>query len=200
MQGTVTVDGKRTVAKIDLEQPKNARIAFRQKNLSVELVVLRNSGYIKANEAFWKEQGARREAPDIADEWLEVPGSAAELREITKGLDFATLSRCMTDFHGTLRVAGKETVNGQAAVVIVDKGDRPGTAPSKLFVATTGEPLPLRGTTTGKQRRGGKRDPECNDPASRARPGDEITFSRYNEDLNITAPAGARDLTPGTAS
>jgi hypothetical protein len=202
VEGTLTIDGKRTAARIDLEQPKNARISYRQKNTSAEMVLLRDSAYIKANEAFWREQGARREAPELADQWFKLPGTAEDLRELTRGTDIATLSRCLADFDllGSLSVAGRQTVNGQPAVVVVDKGDRPGTTPSKLFVATTGEPRPLRATATGRERPGGKRDPECNDPSTEAGPGDELTFSRYNKDLEIEAPPGARDLTPGRSA
>jgi len=196
MEGTATLGGKRTALRIDLEQPRKIRVAFKDKDVEAALVAVGRSVYIKADAAFWRQQRVGRAAATLADKWLKVPGSAADLRDLTKGLDLATLSRCLRKEHGTIRVAGKATVNGRPAVVLVDKGDRPGTAPGKLFVATTGAPVPLRAITTGKQKPGGRPDPRCSDPDSPATPGDQVSFSRYNEALKITAPAGARDLTP----
>ena len=83
--------------------------------------------------------------------------------------------------------------------MIIDKGDRPGSTPGKLFVATTGEPLPLRTLATGKQRPARKKDPECND-ATRSGPGDETNFSRYNESPDITRRPGARRQRAGPPS
>jgi hypothetical protein len=77
--------------------------------------------------------------------------------------------------------------------VILDKGDRPGTSPGRLYIAATGEPLPLRTIATGPERPGGKKDPRC-DSDTPTRAGDEVLFSRYDEPLDITAPPDALDL------
>ena len=119
---------------------------------------------------------------------------------MTRGLDPETLSRCLLRDHGTIAKGGTETVDGKQAVVLIDKGDRPGTAPGKLYVAAEDEPLPLRTIATGNQRPGGKKDPQCGGDTP-TRTGDEAKFSRYNESLDITAPPGAVDVgAGGTAS
>ena len=86
-------------------------------------------------------------------------------------------------------------MNGQPAVVIVDKGDKPGTSPGKLFVAATGRPFPLRVLATGKARPGGKKT-RCSDSSGKdsGAAGDELTFSRFNEELKLTAPPNPLDL------
>jgi hypothetical protein len=200
LEGTQAIGGRRTEVKADLERPGKIRLGFKQKGAAAAIVVSDGSVYIKANSAFWRQQKATRAARALADRWFKVPASTADFRDLTKGLDVRTLSRCLVKDHGTLKAGGKSTVNGQPAVVIVDKGDRPGTAPGKLFVATNGAPLPLRVVATGNQRPGGTRDPDCDDPNSPTRAGDEIKFSRYNQALNITAPPSAVDLTPGTTT
>jgi hypothetical protein len=120
------------------------------------------------------------------------------LKDLTKQLDVTTLSRCLVKDHGTLTKGGAATVNDEPAVVIIDKGDRPGTAPGKMFVAARGDPLPLRFVATGQERPGGTKDPLCNDSSSHAHRGDTLTLSKYNESLEIAPPEGAVDLTtPG---
>jgi hypothetical protein len=58
----------------------------------------------------------------------------------------------------------------------------------------------LRTLTTGKERPGGIKDPECDSDSSPAQPGDQATFSNYNEPLNISAPRSALDLTGASKS
>ncbi len=77
--------------------------------------------------------------------------------------------------------------------MILDKGDRPGTSPGRLYVAATGEPLPLRTIATGPERPGGKQDPLC-DSDTPTRAGVEVLFNRYNEPWTSTAPPDAIDL------
>jgi hypothetical protein len=175
----------------DLELPQTLRILLRDKATSASIIAVEGSVYIKADEAYWKQQGVGRAAPKLAGKWLKSPTTTAELRDLTKGLDPETLSRCLTKEHGTLAKGGEETVDGQKAVVVVDKGDKPGTAPGKLYVAATGDPLPLRTLATGNERPGGKKDPSCDSDGSRTKKGDETKFSRYNESFDIAAPPGA---------
>jgi hypothetical protein len=199
LEGTVTIAKKPTAVKIDLEQ-KNLRFTFKQKGAAVSLIAIGGSVYINANAEFWRQQNAPPAAAALAGHWLKIPASQADVGELTKGLNLATLSRCLVTNHGTLQVAGKTEEGGKPAVVVVDKGDRPGSAPGKLSVSTTGEPLPLRLVVTGKQRAGGPKDPDCNDPENSAQPGDDLRFSRYNEPLSIKPPAGARDLSASSTS
>jgi hypothetical protein len=72
--------------------------------------------------------------------------------------DPALIGRCMIGTHlGTLSKVGTGEVDGKPTVVIEDKGDVPGGAPGKAYIATKGEPLPLRVTQTGRRRPAGNR-------------------------------------------
>jgi hypothetical protein len=196
MQGKQTLGNEPTAFKADLEPPGKVSLSFDQRGGSVSLIAINGSVYIKADAAYWKRQKAGAAAATLAGKWLKSPTSAGQFRSLTNNLGVATLSRCLAQDHGTLTVGGKATVDGQPAVVVVDQGDNPGGTPAKLFVATKGEPLPLRLVATGNERPGGKRDPQCNSSGSRGRAGDELTFSKYNEALKIAAPPGALDITP----
>jgi hypothetical protein len=191
---------KSTRIKADVGLPSKLRLAIARGSASASILVFEDSVYIKANSAFWRQQQTGRAASALADRWFKTPSSRGELREITKELDPAVLSRCLVEDHGTLARGGTATVAGQRAVVIVDKGDRPGTAPGKLFVAATGPPLPLRMIATGRERPGGTKDPQCDGDSAPTQAGDEVRLSKYNEPLDVAAPPAAVDLGGGTAS
>jgi hypothetical protein len=56
---------------------------------------------------------------------------------------------CFATLHGTLTVAGSDTVNGQPVTVIADRGELATTAPLSIAVAATGAPYPIRVQQTG---------------------------------------------------
>jgi hypothetical protein len=182
--------------KADIGLPKELRLALKEKDTSASLLVVDGSFYLRGNAAYWRDADAARDAEELADRWFKVPYSLA--KELTKALHPQTLSRCLITDHGTLEKGGTAAVHGKRAVVIVDKGDRPGSTPSKLYVAATGEPYPLRLTATGKQRPGGQKDPECGDDTP-AEAGDDAIFSNYNEPLDVSAPSAAVDFGGGRA-
>jgi hypothetical protein len=196
MQGKQALGNEPTALEADLEPPGKVSLSFDQRSGTASIIAINGAVYIKANAAYWKKQKVGSAAATLAGKWFKSPTSAAQFRNLTRNLDVATLSRCLARDHGTLNVGGKATVDGQPAVVVVDQGDNPGGTPAKLFVATKGEPLPLRLVATGNERPGGTRDPQCNSSGSRGHAGDELTFSKYNEELKIAAPPGALDITP----
>ncbi len=201
VEATQRTGGKLAKVSADLELPSKLRLAIEEPPSAASIIAVGGAVYIKANEAYWKDQQGERAARELAGKWLKSPASTTELRDLTKGLDPETLSHCLATDHGTLAKGGTETIDGKKTVVLIDKGDRPGTTPGKLFVAATGDPLPLRTIATGNQRPGGKRDPRCDEDNRRARAGDEARFDRYDESLDIKAPPGAVEVgATGTAS
>jgi hypothetical protein len=201
MEGTLRLDGERTAVEADYERPSNFRLTFGQGGLKASIIGIDDAVFINANRAFWKQQAAGEAADALAGRWFRAPTSAKDFRSLTEDIDPKTLSYCLATDHGTLERGGSAQVDGRPAVVLIDKGDRPGTAPGKVYVAATDEPLPLRMLLTGSTRPGGKPDPRCSDDDKddAGRKGDQLTFSRYDEELGIKAPPGAVDLTQGAA-
>jgi hypothetical protein len=179
--------------KADVAGPRELRLDVKQRDATARMVFVDSSVYMNANAAFWRKAEAGQETRELDGRWLKVPGAAGDLQKIAKEVDPANLSRCLLKDHGTLEPGGKAKVGGQAAVVIVDKGDRPGTSPGRLYVAATGEPFPLRTIATGPERPGGKKDALC-DSDTPTRAGDTVVLSKFNEPLDITAPPDALDL------
>jgi hypothetical protein len=186
-------EGRSSTVKGDVAVPKQLRLDLKQRDATARMLFVDGTVYMRGNTAFWRESKAGRDAKELDGRWLKVPGSIGALEKLAKQIDPVNLSRCLLQSHGTLASGGASKVAGQPAVVIVDKGDRPGTSPGRLYVAATGEPLPLRTIATGRERPGGKKDPLC-DSDTPTRAGDEVLFSRYNEPVDITAPPDALDL------
>ena len=159
-----------------------------------EVIGTTSGFYVRANAAFWTAHvGAR--ARLLANHWIHTPESTglAELGNFAP----ATVARCLTEDHGTLSIAGKATVGGQAAVVLKDAGDLPGSQPGTLAVAASGPPVPLRVTSTGRQRPGGHID-VCNDGKADSA-GGVLSFSHFNHLQSIQPPRTAIQL-PGGAT
>src|SRR4051794_37215949 len=128
--------------KADVAFP-DARIELNDKDASYTVLIADGSAYLRANSAYWrKDKDLKSHADSIAGRWFKVPLASRD--DIVKTLRPKVLSRCLLRDHGSLSRGGTATVDGKPAVVIVDKGDRPGTTPSKLYVAATGKPFPLR--------------------------------------------------------
>jgi hypothetical protein len=81
--------------------------------------------------------------------------------------------------------------------VVVDAGDKPGTTPGRLYVATRGESLPLRIESTGATRPGGLSDPRCGGSSGVDDSGTDVTFTSFNRRIRITAPSGAISVSGG---
>jgi hypothetical protein len=177
--------------KADVGLPKQLRVVLKDKGSSVSLLVADGSFYLKGNAAYWRDNDAARQARVLADQWLKVPRTSLE--DLTTVLAPKTLSRCLLIEHGTLERRGTTTVKGQRVVVLYDRGDRPGSTPSKLYVSATGQPVPLRLLTTGKQRPNNHKYPECGDDTP-SDPGEDTILSKYNQPIHVFAPPDAIDL------
>jgi hypothetical protein len=186
--------GKSTSVKADVGLPDQFRFNLRQGRAAALMLLTGGSLYIKANDDYWKQVGGNaRGSGQLAGRWFKLPSENSQLQLLTKQVDPKVLSRCLREDHGTLANGGTATVNGQPAVVVIDKGDKPGTARGKLFVAATGDPLPLRTLATGSERPGGAKTGDCED-STPTQAGDEAVFSRYDEPVDLKPPPSAVDL------
>jgi hypothetical protein len=187
MQGSI-VEG-RVRASIDLIAASSSSTDLRltQGRTSAELIDGHSGNFIRANGAFWTEHvGAR--AARLADRWIEIPTTSG--RSFTASLGALApnaLARCLAEDHGSLRAAGKLTVENRRAVVIKDAGDKPGSSPGVLTVAADGRPYPLTYTATGGTRPGGRVD-VCNDGKGGGARG-TIVFNHFGHVPPIATPA-----------
>ena len=78
--------------------------------------------------------------------------------------------------------------------MIQDAGDIPGGTPRRIYVATHGDPLPLRLQQIGPKKPGGTPDATCRETADvDTTTHGELIMSHWNEGLKIEAPSDAVD-------
>lgn len=153
---------------------------------TAEIIVLRDAGYVRANQEFWTAHGVAALA-GLANRWIEAPASDTQQIASAFGLLAPdTLARCLGEDLGTLSRDGSTTVDGSHAVVIRQAGNVPGGNPGTLAVAASGPAYPLRITSTGPTRPGGKID-VCNNGKGDDTEG-SLTLSHFGHAPAITAP------------
>ena len=193
-------DGPSTISG-DVSLPGKVHITVQQGTTNLEIILVGTDGYFKANRAFWDKNGGGAATALFADRWVKVPAASTPgFSGFAAISDPATIGHCfLGSRHGAITNAGTSTVAGTPVIVLADDGKAPGASPGEVYIASTGQPLPLRATQTGPQQAGGAPDAICHetaaDVASTTTAGD-ISYSVYNQPVNIVAPQGAISL-PG---
>jgi hypothetical protein len=196
MRADLLQNRARTIIDVSANDAHRYEASLTTAATSFSLVALPGSAYLRGNQAFWRTQLApggealaRTRARTLAGHWLHVPASGA--RSVTRSLGTlapGTLARCLTEDHGTLTLAGHETIGHTRALVVRDAGNAPGATPSTIAVAATGTPYPLRYDATGATRRGGRVD-ICNDGKGDGATG-TIDLSQFGQTPTVQAPSG----------
>jgi hypothetical protein len=191
---TTIEESGRVKVRGDVTASGSARFRFAIGRERLRLRVVGKSTFMNGNRAFWgdaatlgREQAAL--AKRWAGHWVKFPAGMAEMVSPFKP---KRMARCMVRVHGTLEHGGMATVGRRRAIVLIDRGDKPGTAPGRLYVSASGRTLPLRLVQTGPAMPGGRPDPLCAED-------DETTtgtvrFSAFDKPVSIVAPR--RFITP----
>lgn len=184
--GTLSQGGQTVRLRIVDAGASMVQVQMSEDGKSAEIIALAAAGYVRANRAFWNAQ-AGVEAGSLADRWIELPASASQ--QLTSGFgQFAPsmFARCLGEDLGTLSRDGTTTIDGKPAVVVRQAGNAPGSSPGTLAVATSGPAYPLRLTSNGPTRLGGKID-ACNNGKGGDTEG-SLTLSDFDRAPAITAP------------
>jgi uncharacterized protein YceK len=134
---------------------------------TIQLVSTGATVYIKADAAYWTQQSSAAVATLIGDRWVKAPATNSGLAQLAQLADFDTAlgNFLKPDTAPTKGDVG--TADGQPAIALVTKS-------GKLWVATTGEPLPIR-IDTGTSN-------------------DALTFSEWGATLDIAVPKDSDTL------
>lgn len=164
----------------------------------IDVIAIGSATYLKANRAYWAQLGGprARHLGLLAGRWVKAPGAAtAGLRETLDKLQPDHLALCLRKSAAAKGIVndGERRWHGQRVVVLRDPGRRPGSSPSALYLAASGEPLTLRQTQSGRRVPGGRIDRECDDPDSTIHRADSV-FSDYDAPVRIEVPPNALDL------
>ncbi|MDX6658523.1 MAG: hypothetical protein QOH62_3316 [Solirubrobacteraceae bacterium] len=178
----------------DVARNGNVRLKMNTEGRTLEIIAAGTRLYIRANAAFWRQNGGDRLAQRLDERWVVAPAQIAA--SITGDLDRlrpSGLAFCAAQPTGHLENRGTAIVGGRQAIVITDKGDLPGDAPGAIYVQAHGPALLLRAVQTGPIRPGRDVDPRCDNPGSSATKGD-LRFSRFDAPVTIEAPKHVLDL------
>ena len=141
----------------------------------VNLISIGSATYLKTSAAFYAKEGVGSvAAAELANRWVKAPNS----QDFT-GITLSGLSKDLGVAHDGSRINDKVTTGMLKGhdVVIVSGSDG-----SKLYVAASGKPLPLK----------------ADRPAQSSSPG-SLVFTGYGRHVEIKAPADAIDTTTGGA-
>jgi hypothetical protein len=197
-EGTINDEDGKTDVTGDIALPGRFQMTFRNGNKVIDMLFVAHSTYLKANKAFWDDAGIPGAlAGRLANRWVKQNSSAIPgVAEFEAATDPATVGHCLLGPHfGTITKVGTDSVDGHKVVVLADAGDKPGSQPGRLYVATDGSPLPLRATETGATKPGGAPDATCHETKIDTNTSSgELRFSDYDKNVDIKEPTDAIDL------
>jgi hypothetical protein len=167
--GSIVSSGAPLSLDLHLVSGRGGRGRMSESGLSFQIVAVGKTVYIQGTRTFWQHFGGATAARVLSGRWLKAPASGqfASIAQLTN------MQQLMTDLlasHGNLIKAGVTTVQGQKAVAVSDK-TRGGT----LYVAATGHPYPIEIKKQGSR-------------------GGQSVFDRFNQQVPLTPPADAIDL------
>jgi hypothetical protein len=139
---------------------------------SLEVIRSANSVYVKGNKVFAARLGAALGVKIPADTWLTstVKGPLAQTAAFTK---ITTELPLILSGTGKVTKGTSTKINGQPTITIKQQHK---LYTGTLYVATTGQPYPLKLTKTGEET-------------------GEVTFTNWNDPVTVTAPAHAVNIT-----
>jgi hypothetical protein len=164
--GTAINNGR--PVRVDLRLQGNASSGTMElEGVRLEITTIGNTTYLKANQQTWQTLGVPAAAAQrLTDQWVKTrPQQVTGLTGFS--LDNLAAQLMKGDSPWEPKVE-QTTLDGNKVVVISQKDG------SKLYVANTGPPYPLRGEKRGAN--AGRTD-----------------FTEYGADFHITAPANATD-------
>jgi hypothetical protein len=168
--GNVEDDGRRTT--IDFKGTSDGRTAditiAMAGNGRARVISVADGIYIQGDEIFWKKQNAPAAVIAAKDKFIKAPASASSMISSLSLRSFLDKAFGAVTPDQVATTLGQESVNGVDCWVITDTK---GKAEGALYVSKADSEV-VRFTGSSKS------------------PG-QLDFSRWNEDLGITAPAAA---------
>jgi len=170
IQGSVDSGSQPFSIDMQLAVDKGATGTIELNGKTVEVTVVGDNVYLKADGDFWEKFGGPAVAALVKDRWLVAPVSTpafAQFTSFTKMDDF--FQGVLGDTSSSLEKGDETTVNGTSAIALTDPS-KDGT----LYVATEGEPFPLKIEGEGGQ--------------------GAINFTDWNDAFDIETPEDALDV------
>jgi hypothetical protein len=167
--GSITDNGTPLTLDLTLVKGRKGKGSLSEQGLKFELIRVGDTVYIRGSDAFLKKFAGASAAALLHGKWLKGSATSGQLAALAPLTDTAQLFKAALGQHGKLANRGESDYQGQKVVVIEDT-----TQGGKLYVAATGDPLPV--ALRGSKQQG------------------SINFTDWNAGATVTAPQGALDL------
>lgn len=154
---------------ISLVKGEGATGRITQGEGTAEIIVVGDEIYLKGDDAFYQSIGGDAVVRALGDRWLKIPAGGDGFESFEQITDMEALIDAALRPEGSIEKGEVEDVDGTPAIGLTSS-ERRGT----LFVATKGEPLPLK--IVGEGDRG------------------EVTFDGWNEPVELEAPTDVLDI------
>ena len=139
---------------------------------TLEVRLVDGTTYVKGEASTFEKLGApAAQAAIIGGKWLKSGGAASQFAAFGQFLDLDQLFESLLQPEGDIEKGDTTEIEGRAALELVDKAESGGS----LFIATTGDPLPLRISKSGSG-------------------GGQVDFNEYDADVTVAVPDGALDI------
>lgn len=138
MAGSITDEGQKTSLDVKVSGA-DVLGSMTISDAKIELLRVAGKQFIKPSAAFWKltsPQQAGAIAQIVGDRWVVVPASNKDLSSFFTVTD---VDEILSPDSNTVTKGAVKPINGTPAIALTE-GDADGT----LYVATTGEPYPLK--------------------------------------------------------
>ncbi|HEU5035108.1 MAG TPA: hypothetical protein VFT62_10180 [Mycobacteriales bacterium] len=140
-------------------------------NGTLDVRLLNGLVYFRGNAAAFSALGASSaETASVAGKWLKSDATTGPFAGLSAFRDLHSAFQALLRPSGKLEAGPVTTINGQKVATIIEVSDG-----SKLYVADTGQPLPVRIERSGAQ-------------------SGRIDFTDYGKAVSVQAPPNAIDL------
>jgi hypothetical protein len=171
VSGSAVAGGSPITLDLDLLAGQGGRGKVSENGLSLEVIHLGGTVYIKGSPAFYQHIGGAAAVQLLQGRWLKAPATIGSFASLASLTDLRQLVGTTLAVRGTPTRGGTVTVGNQRAIGVTNAANG-----ATLYIATTGPPYPVALTQNG---------------TSSAR----ILLDRWNEPVALAAPANALDIT-----
>jgi hypothetical protein len=172
--GTVTDNNSTIKLDLHLVNGTGATGSMSENGLGFKLISVGGSAYINGSAGFWRQFGGSAAVKLLQGKWLRAPAGSGQFSSFASLTNVHELLSGILAGHGALTKGSRSTVDGQPVIALQDHSN-PGR-PGILYIATSGQPFPIRLTGSA--------------PAGQA----QLDFSAFNEPVTVKAPASSVDI------
>jgi hypothetical protein len=167
--GNVVDNGTKLAIDLTLVHGQGGKGKMAERGLSFELVRIGERVFMRGSDAFWRQFAGEGAVALLHGKWLTGPVGNEQLADLASLFDAKSLFKSALRDHGRLANRGEQEYQGETAVELDDVSEG-----GALYIAAEGEPYPV--AIVGGQSDG------------------TISFTEWNEDVELTAPKGAIDI------